>query len=290
MRYLIWRSFLTTVRNPVLLRVRLFQTVVSRTYCHKMKSIGKQLQIIGVLIGLVYLGTSVQQSTILNINGVLFTLVCNMNYLFQFVVVEVFCVEMPIFLREHANGLYRTDTYFIAKNLAEAPQYIALPLLFTSILYWMAGLAPVVGAFALCCLINVLMANTAISIGYAASCIFEDISVAISVMPAFVLPAMAFAGFFINQDTLPIYFIYLRFLSYFGYAYESLVINEWSHVDYIPGCANRTTCLETGADVIESLSFNADNLYPDILALLIMTIIIRVIAFIALYIRASRRK
>uniref|UniRef100_A0A0M3IE80 ABC2_membrane domain-containing protein n=1 Tax=Ascaris lumbricoides TaxID=6252 RepID=A0A0M3IE80_ASCLU len=250
MRILMWRSFLTTIRDPVLLRVRLFQTII-----------------IGVITGLVYLQTPITQTTIMNINGVLFTLVCNMNYLFQIVVVEV--------------------GYFISLR---TPQYVVLPLIFTSILYWMAGLAPDIGAFGLCCLINVLLTNTAISIGYAMSCIFKDLSIAVNIMPAFVMPAMAFAGFFINQNTLPIYFIYLRSLSYFRYAYESLIINEWTHVDYIPGCTNDTACLQTGADVIDSLSFNTSHLYPDIIALVVMTFVIRIIAFIALYIRACRAK
>jgi len=26
---------------------------------------------------------------------------------------QVFCMELPIFLREHFNGMYRTDVYFI---------------------------------------------------------------------------------------------------------------------------------------------------------------------------------
>uniref|UniRef100_A0A915BTL1 ABC transporter domain-containing protein n=1 Tax=Parascaris univalens TaxID=6257 RepID=A0A915BTL1_PARUN len=247
LRILIWRSFLTTIRDPVLLRVRLFQTIIT-----------------GVITGLVYLRTPITQTTIMNINGLLFTFICSMNYLFQIVVVEVFCGELPIFLREHANGLYRCDAYFIAKNIAETPQYVVLPLIFTSILYWMAG--------------------------FAMSCIFKELSIAVNIMPAFVMPAMAFAGFFINQNTLPIYFIYLRFLSYFRYAYESLIINEWAHVDYIPGCTNDTACLQTGTDVIDSLSFNTSHLYPDIVALLVMTLVIRLIAFVALYIRACRTK
>ncbi|KAK5973181.1 hypothetical protein GCK32_003570, partial [Trichostrongylus colubriformis] len=44
-----------------------------------------------------------------------------------------------------------------------------------------------------------------------------------------------FPGFFINQGSLPFYFYPFKYLSYFGYAFESLTINEWSHVDSIAG-------------------------------------------------------
>lgn len=102
LRYLSWRSFTMTVRDPVVLKVRLLQTIIA-----------------ALLAGVIYGGTEMSQSTIMNYNGALFSLVCNMNWLFQNSAVELFCFEMPIFLREYQSGLYRTDAYFLAKNLAE---------------------------------------------------------------------------------------------------------------------------------------------------------------------------
>ncbi len=32
---------------------------------------------------------------------------------------QVFPAELPVFLKEHKLGMYRTDVYFIAKTLAE---------------------------------------------------------------------------------------------------------------------------------------------------------------------------
>ena len=32
---------------------------------------------------------------------------------------QVFPVELPVFLREHKNGMYRTDVYYLAKTLSE---------------------------------------------------------------------------------------------------------------------------------------------------------------------------
>ena len=54
-------------------------------------------------------------------------------------------------------------------------------------------------------------------------------------MPVIVIPLMAFGGYYINIDTLPTYFMPLKYISYFAYGYEILAINEWSRIDRIEG-------------------------------------------------------
>jgi len=56
----------------MLLRVRLFQTFL-----------------IALLLGIVYFDTEIKQTTVMNINGLLFSVVANMNFLFQFAAVNV---------------------------------------------------------------------------------------------------------------------------------------------------------------------------------------------------------
>jgi hypothetical protein len=45
----------------------------------------------------------------------------------MFAVVNVICLELPIFMREHYNGMYRVDVYFLAKQLAEMPIFLLTP-------------------------------------------------------------------------------------------------------------------------------------------------------------------
>lgn len=47
---------------------------------------------------------------------------------------------MPLFLREHWNGLYRTDVYFITRNLIELPIFVISSFGFILIAYYMVGL------------------------------------------------------------------------------------------------------------------------------------------------------
>uniref|UniRef100_A0A914ULT9 ABC transporter domain-containing protein n=1 Tax=Plectus sambesii TaxID=2011161 RepID=A0A914ULT9_9BILA len=105
--------------------------------------------------------------------------------------------------------------------------------------------------------------------------------------PVIVIPMLVFGGFYINQATIPAYFAWLQWFSYFRYSYEALAINEWTAVDNIQGCirGGNITCPSNGADVLQSLSFHQDSLIPDMIALLAMAVIIRIIGFLALVVR-----
>ena len=60
-----------------------------------------------VVLGIVYLDQELTQQGVMNINGALFLLVTTLTFQSLFNVVMVFCNELPIFLREHYNGMYR---------------------------------------------------------------------------------------------------------------------------------------------------------------------------------------
>ncbi len=56
------------------------------------------------------------------------------------------------------------------------------------------------------------------------------------------VPLMIFSGFLINFDDVPTYFLFLRYISWFGYANEALQINQWHGVTNIT-CEN-TGCIQ----------------------------------------------
>ncbi len=75
--------------------------------------------------------------------------------------------EIPVFLREHNSGLYRTDVYFLGKQLADVPHYVLTPVLFMSIFYYMVGLNSAFERFAVAILIIVVLTQAAVGMGEA---------------------------------------------------------------------------------------------------------------------------
>lgn len=120
---------------------------------------------VATLIGSIYFGQKLDQDGVMNINGALFLFLTNMTFQNVFAVINVFSAEVPIFLREKRSRLFRVDTYFLGKTIAELPLFILVPLVFTSIAYPMIGLRPGLMHFLTAAFIVTLVANVATSFG-----------------------------------------------------------------------------------------------------------------------------
>ncbi|KPM06128.1 ABC transporter sub-family G-like protein 10 [Sarcoptes scabiei] len=117
---LLWRSFISNLREPMIVRIKIVQTIV-----------------VALLLGLVFVSQNLDQKGIMNINGAIFSTIINLTFMNVFSCINTFSSELPLFFREYSNGMYRTDTYFLAKSLAELPFQLFMPTLFIAILYYM---------------------------------------------------------------------------------------------------------------------------------------------------------
>ncbi|KAK6038158.1 hypothetical protein COOONC_24336 [Cooperia oncophora] len=102
MNILFRRAFLTTIRDPVLMQVRLLQVVIT-----------------SVAIGVVNFQTEVFGPSIQNLEGVMYNCVRDMSFLFFYPSINVITSELPLFMRECKARIYSAEAYFISKSLAE---------------------------------------------------------------------------------------------------------------------------------------------------------------------------
>ncbi|KAK6738176.1 hypothetical protein RB195_020343 [Necator americanus] len=275
MNVLFRRAFLTTIRDPVLLQVRILQVVIT-----------------SVAIGIVNFQTEVYGPSIQNLEGVMYNCVRDMSFLFFYPSINVITSELPVFLRESKARIYSPEAYFISKSLAEMPQYIVLPLIYSAILYWMTGLAPTARQFIIFSLANVFQSLNAISIGYASGCVFGDEGLAITAMSGFMQAMLVFGGFYINIHNIPMWMRPFSALSFFKYSFEALQINQWEDVTYIRGCTgllstgnNTVYCpSETGKGLLRKRGMEGP-LILNILLLIFFIVMYRVIGLIALILR-----
>ncbi|KAH7645763.1 protein white isoform X1 [Dermatophagoides farinae] len=293
---LLWRSFISNVREPMITRIKFSQTLT-----------------VALLLGIVYWRQQLDQKGIMNINGAIFILIINLTFMNVFSVINTFCSELPIFLREYNNGMYRVDTYFLAKMFSELPYQIIFPTILVALLYYMVGFNNTWNSFIMFIFISNLIANCGISFGYMISCLSSSTKMAIALSSPLILPLLLFGGFFINNSTIPVYFKLFKYISWFYYGNEALIITQWINIENITcttqkiydnqlmnssinealvtsnGHGGEQRCLTKGISVIEELSFDPSNLYIDIIALILLIIAMRFLAYMSLSLKSRIR-
>ncbi|KAJ7318624.1 ATPase [Desmophyllum pertusum] len=275
-RSVFWRSWLTNNRDVLILRIRLYRSIF-----------------IGILIGIIFFQTSINQDGVRNIYGVLFFLVTSTTFTNIVAVAFTFPMELPVFLREHHNGMYRSDVYFLCKTTAEAPAFFIAPLFLITIGYWMIGLRPHVPRFLAAYGILALVSTSTVSYAYIISTISANESISTALSGPLTLPLLIVGGFFIDNTTIPGWLSWLKYISWFYYGYEALVINQWDNYGNITcdESYNRTDspCIYNGNEAIEARGLDEGNLLIDVYGLLALTVGFRVLSYLFLLRRAYKR-
>ncbi|GAB1608807.1 protein white-like [Argonauta hians] len=269
---LLWRSWITAVRDPASLKFRSIQTLA-----------------IGLLLGLIYLQQDIDQLGVMNINGLLFILVTNTSFSSQFMVINIFPLEMAVILRDFKSKLYSVEMYYLCKSLADIPFQVIFPLLLNAIVYWMVGLNPDFTRFLESCAVLVLVSCIASSFGFFMSAMAGTVQNAMAIAPPLLAPLMLFGGLFMNSESIPDYFIWLKYLSWFSYATELVTVNQWEDIESIKctNIANVTCQYNNGTDVLKFLNFHRENYLMDYSAMLALFIGFRFLGYFCLLLRSK---
>ncbi|XP_046463103.1 protein white-like isoform X2 [Daphnia pulex] len=270
-RAVFWRSVISLLRESAIMRVKAFETIF-----------------ITAIVAIIFQGQTIEFANVRNIQGVLFICVSNTTYQYVFGVITAISGELPIFLREHHNGMYRTDVYFLSKTLADLPVYICFPFVFVAITYYAIGLNPSPDRFLIACGIVILVANAATSFGYLISCATGSTQLAIDLTNSLLVPILHMGGYFLRSGSVPIYLEWMRYFSWYMYGLEALSINQWSGVSFNDPACPDGIC--TGAQILRNFDFNPDFFYRDICGLCGLIVGFRILGFFALLVKISRSK
>ncbi|XP_064110769.1 protein scarlet-like isoform X3 [Macrobrachium nipponense] len=270
--WLTWRSLVDSYRNPAIHSIRILQKIL-----------------IAFLVGVCYTNVKLNQAGIQDIEGVLFIFITENTFPSLYGVLNIFPQEMPLFLREYKNGIYRADTYYLSKMVALVPGFIVDPVVFCLICYWMVGLQRHAYHFFMTVLITIFTANTASACGSMFSAMFESIPYIMLFLIPFDVVLLISGGLFINLTSMPWFIGWVKYLSWFMYSNEALTITQWKGVKNItcempPG----VPCISTGDQVINEYSFKATHLSYDFAFLSILYVCFHLLGFVGLYMRARK--
>lgn len=203
------RSFVNFLRSWTLLRT------------HAIAEIA-----LAIFIGLTYLGGKTNVQGVQNLAGSLFFQIS----LFSFACIstlDLFMSERLVFVRERANHSYRTSAYFLAKLVTDlVPLRIILPIIYCLVTYWIIGYQN--EAFNVLRFIIIMIATNFVAASFMMflATAMRTISSATVIATLVLLIMLLFGGFLLNVDSIPAFIGWIRYLSWFLYAYEAVVGSE----------------------------------------------------------------
>ena len=229
LKWLFWRSFIINYRNPVIIVLKIVQQIS-----------------MAVVLGLIYLnlpyknyvgviencdkitgsknGAPITSTPeVMNINGAIFNVITANSFPGVFGVVNTFPIMLPAWREEYYGGLYSLSIAFLAENLTQLPLQIILPLISSSIFYFLFGLIPSFIKYMIFFLIYQLASQCAISFGYLMSSLSDNITIISGVTGAAITPLMIFGGFFLNARAIPVYFDWMKYISWFYYSNITII-------------------------------------------------------------------
>ncbi|BES96589.1 ATP-Hypothetical protein cassette, sub-family G (WHITE), member [Nesidiocoris tenuis] len=244
--------------------------------------IGQKL-LIGLTAGICYFGTlKLDQKGVQSAQGAMFLLVTENVFAPMYAVIAFFPQEYPLFIGEHRNGAYSPSAYYLSKILCYGPGAILEAVLYTSLLYALAGLRLELYPYILTTVFTILCISVATAVGAAFSNTFSSIPKAMMFLLPVEYIAMITSGIFVKLSSLPWATAWLKYTSWFMYTYESISVVQWQGVENIACPANDTlsaTCLRNGHEVLEHYDFSESHLIRNAICLVVIYVIFQILGY-----------
>ncbi|CAJ1957431.1 unnamed protein product [Sphenostylis stenocarpa] len=163
----------------------------------------------------------------------------------------IFLDERRTFMRETSGGAYRVSSYVLANTLVFLPFLLLVGLLYSTPVYWLVGLRKDIDGFLYFSLVVWLVLLMSNSLVACFSALVPNFILGTSVIAGLMGSFFLFSGYFISEEKIPSYWIFMHYLSLFKYPFECLMINEYG------GEQGKTRCLEIskGKCVLHGVEF-----------------------------------
>eukprot|EP00026_Physarum_polycephalum_P005101 Phypoly_transcript_05129.p1 GENE.Phypoly_transcript_05129~~Phypoly_transcript_05129.p1 ORF type:complete len:566 (+),score=66.71 Phypoly_transcript_05129:42-1700(+) len=246
----------------------LFGRSVKNVYRNPLATIARVIQaiVLGIIVGWVFFHIGMGQNSTQDKTGGIFLLTMGQSFPVATAVIALFIIERDVYFREHKSGMYRTSTYYFSKIISEFPMTIISTSIQGLITYWMMGLNGTAGRFFTFILLMCLIALITSAIGILVSAFAPNINVANILVPVILVTFIIFSGFLRNSNQYPKFWIWMEYLSFFRYAYQALVCNEFvgTHLTCTPDQEISGVCpIQTGDFYVHDImGFNCEKKWP----------------------------
>ncbi|KAK4493225.1 hypothetical protein RD792_017905 [Penstemon davidsonii] len=194
-----------------------------------------------------------------------------------FQAIFTFPQERLILAKERSSGMYRLSSYFMASTFVDLPTELVLPTIFFIITYWMAGLNPKAGSFFSGLFVLLFSVLCTQGLGLAVGAVVMDTKSASALGSILILVFLLPCGYYVQH--VPVFIRWIKYISINQYSYKLLLLSQYKRGETYM-CGDNKTCLVEDFPIIKTVGL--DGLATSIIALTIMLVGYRLIAYIAL--------
>ncbi|KAK2142869.1 hypothetical protein LSH36_903g00013 [Paralvinella palmiformis] len=252
-----------------------------------------QTVVLSVVSGLLWFQTPRTEESLKDRNGMMFFVISYFGFFTMFDIITSFPDERTVITKERAAGTYRLSAYYLSKMTSEAPLMFLLPIIMTTISYWMTGLMPTAGNFVAFLMLVLLHSSVAQSFGIVVGVSCIDLRTSITTGATIMLATLLAGGFYITH--YPVWMEWAKYLSFLQYSYHAAMKIEYLHGSDIlcnpPGesvfdlCNQNETSFITGEYYL-ACSGVTHPIFLDVLVLVTLGFAFRLLGYVILrYIR-----
>lgn len=115
-----------------------------------------------------------------------------------------------------------------------------------------------------------------------------------AIAPTVFIPLMLFAGFLLNEDNIPVWLIWVKYLSLFKWGFQILAINEFEGLTFECNADEITDngdCpIPDGEKVLRNLDLDDYTIWQGFLGLCALFAAARFMGLVGLWLTAGRKK
>ena len=240
---------------------------------------------LGAVAGALWFQVEYTESTVFDMSSFFFFTMTYWVFDSMFNALMAFPSEREVILKERSSGSYHLSAYFMAKTTSEMPTRLALPFIYMTIAFWMAGISDRFDVFVFTTLISLLSVVAGEALGLMIGASIYDMEKAMTAMTVFSLALMLLGGFFVQN--VPAWLVWGQYLSPFKYSFDAsrqLIFDRDVPCDgsgVLEVCGGSSVGTATPQEVIDSLHINGSVGFNAGL-LVVIGLVPRYIAYVAL--------
>ncbi|EEC06327.1 ABC transporter, putative [Ixodes scapularis] len=242
-----------------------------------------------IMMIMLYYDIGRRASTVINNANMFFGMCCIVMFQSILPTVIVFPIELSVLLRENRNCWYSVRMYYLAHYITEIPFLVIPVIMLIALIYYPTSQPLDMWRVAGLALFSIQLCSVTQAFGLIVSAVTKLQTAVFVALPA-VSPSFFFSGFFVQAHLVSPYVRWLTYLSPMHYAYHGMLLSVYGY-DRPPLACDEFICLyENPAEFLQFTGTSDKKFYVLVLSLVAFEVVFRVIAFILLKYRLTKKE